>query len=575
MPLVGRVGDNAQHDGDDHPAKQGSPDVFVNGKAVMRVGDPGKGWTAKKGSKGVLVNGIPVHRVGDETSHDTGDGQLVDGSQDVLVGDLGGGDPKPIPHDRSLALDVSDARGRAIQDVTVTVSCPHKDDRTEKVSGNTSLSGLCTASTVTVQKPLQKGTWDKGAQSPEILGPTHHVDAPAAVPAAAPAASPAVASPAAAPSAAPAPTHVVNAPAPPATPPAQQEVHIVKPTTSSASVKLTTVHNWVETVFAAFGQTMPTAATEIAILGVREASLSGKGTVDELEAEAGEGQTDKETTTRTTRDDNFSDDPGWNDLLFVAFTDSTPEKAQHVEVFECTIDAGAVSSDATGVPITLEGKLYGGLPGDHISSRYPGKDICLHLFTGKFGKMALARECTCKYRTFENVASAKIGATNWLFCSTEDNASIHMHFGAEYNRVGNWSEGCTVLHHHYFVKDKSGKNVVDPKAKRYARFRELFTGAANKANIPYLVVSSQYVRSYAEWAKLLTDQPAEAGKNQSVILKDKLREAPDLPGRYLPSFVQTAFAKAVNDLAADKATSPAHAANLKASMQNVTFTLSI
>jgi hypothetical protein len=564
----------------------------VNGKAVMRVGDPGKGWTAKKGSKGVLVNGIPVHRVGDETAHDTGNGQLVDGSQDVFVGDLGGGDPKPVPHDRSLALDVSDARGRAIQDVTVKVSCPHQDDRTEKVSGNTTLAGLCTASTVTVQKPLQKGTWDKGAQSPEILGPTHHVDtaapAPPAASPAAPAPSPLASTPAASPAAAPAPataapaaaappadTHVVNAPAPPATPPAQQEVHIVKPTTPNASIKLTTVHNWVETVFAAFGQTMPTGATEIAILGVREASLSGKGTVDELEAAAGEGQTDKETTTRTARKDDFTEDPGWNDLLFVAFTDSTPEKAQHVEVFECTIDAGAVSSDATGVPITLEGKLYGGLPGGHISSRYPGNDICLHLFTGKFGKMALARECTCKYRTFENIASAKIAATNWLFCTTEDNASVHMHFGAEYNRVGNWSEGCTVLHHHYFVKDKSGKNVVDPAAKRYARFRQLFTGAANKANIPYLVVSSQYVRSYAEWAKLLTDQPGEAGKNESVILKDKLREAPGLSGRYLPSFVQTAFAKAVNDLAEDKSTSPVHAANLKASMQNVTFTLSI
>ena len=36
------------------------------------------------------------------------------------------------------------------------------------------------------------------------------------------------------------------------------------------STKLTTVHNWVELVYKAFGQTLPTRAKELALLGVRE-----------------------------------------------------------------------------------------------------------------------------------------------------------------------------------------------------------------------------------------------------------------------------------------------------------------
>ena len=351
-------------------------------------------------------------------------------------------------------------------------------------------------------------------------------------------------------------------------------MQIVRPTTASAEVKLTTVHNWVETVFSAFGQTMPTAATEIAILGVREASLSGKGGEDTLEAAAGAGQTDKETTTRTARDANFADDPGWNDLLFIAFTDSTPEKAQHVEVFECTIDAGVVES-SLGIPITLEGKLYGGHPGDHLPNKYPGNNICLHIYYESYSQMALARECTKRYRTFTNLPSAQNPETAWRFCGVEPDPGIHMHFGLEVGPVSNWSAGCTVLHHHLWTRNAQGARVPDPKATRYKRFMELYRGAANKKQIPYLVVSSQYVRSYAEWVRLLDQQPGEATHASSVILKDKLREAPGTPGRYLPSFVTSEFAKDVVALAAQADTSKAHAANLKSSMELVTFTLSI
>jgi uncharacterized Zn-binding protein involved in type VI secretion len=590
MPLAGRVGDQAKNGADQGPGKQGSPDVFINGHAALRVGDPGKEWTAKKGSRGVLINGIPAHRVGDDTTHHSGTGQLVEGSPDVFVGDRGGGEAKPVPHDKSLEVKVSDALHRPLEQVTVRVSCPHKDDVEHKVTGGTTLSGLCSSSTVTVQKSLQKGTWDPGASSGEIVAPTHaHVtpQAKIAAPAPAPAAPAHAAAPAqavapahaagapAAPAAPAAPvTHVVHAPAPPATPPTQQEVHIVRPTTATAQVTLTTVHNWAELVFRAFNQTMPTAATEIAILGVREASLSGKGSVDQLEVEAGAGHTDKVNFTTEARDANFAHATTWNDLLFIAYTDSTPAKTQHIEVFECTIDAGDVES-ALGTPITLEGTLYSGRPGSHISSRYPGSDIALHLFTGTEGKMALARECTKSARTFSAIASAKNTAANWRFVSTEDNSSIHMHFGGEGGTVGSWSTGCTVLHHHLFIKNKAGARVQDAAAVRYKRFMELYRGAANKNKIPYLVVSSEYIRGYAEWARLVGEKPDEGSKPASVIMKDKLRSATGMEGRYLPSFIKTSFANEVNTLAADKATSPAHAANLRSSLQLATFTLAI
>ncbi|MFS8070708.1 MAG: hypothetical protein ACMG6S_30450, partial [Byssovorax sp.] len=368
--------------------------------------------------------------------------------------------------------------------------------------------------------------------------------------------------------------HVVHAPAPPATPPAKPEVHIVRPSTPTAHVTLTTVHNWVELVFRAFNQTLPTAATEIAILGVREASLSGKGTVAQLEAAAGAGQTDKVTFTTEARDANFAHATTWNDLLFIAYTDSTPARAQHVEVFECTIDAGAGESPL-GVPVSLEGKLYSARPGGHISSRYPGNDIALHMFTDTFGKIALARECTRSARTFSAIASAKNAATNWRFANTEDNGTIHMHFGAESGNVGSWSTGCTVLHHHYFIKNKAGNRVPDAAAVRYKRFMELYKGASNKNKIPYLIASSEYLRGYAEWARLVGEKPEEGSKPASVIMKDKLRSATGMEGRYLPSFIKTSFANEVIDLAAAKTTNTARATNLRSSLQLATFTLSI
>jgi hypothetical protein len=48
-------------------------------------------WTAKVGSATVFINGKGAHRVGDATLHCGGRGQLIEGSPNVMIGDLGGG----------------------------------------------------------------------------------------------------------------------------------------------------------------------------------------------------------------------------------------------------------------------------------------------------------------------------------------------------------------------------------------------------------------------------------------------------------------------------------------------------
>lgn len=105
MSGAGRIGDKANVQADKHgcpacphpgtgPAITGSPDVFINGRPALREGDPGvhaiccgtNTWTANAGSGSVNINGKKAHRKGDATKHCGGDGQLIEGSTDVLVG---------------------------------------------------------------------------------------------------------------------------------------------------------------------------------------------------------------------------------------------------------------------------------------------------------------------------------------------------------------------------------------------------------------------------------------------------------------------------------------------------------
>ncbi len=105
MPPQGRLGDKSQVPADAHgcpacphpcvgPAIQGSPNVNVNSRPALRVGDTGvhaaccgpNMWTAQAGSGTVNINGMKAHRLGDADTHCGGSGKLIEGSNDVLVG---------------------------------------------------------------------------------------------------------------------------------------------------------------------------------------------------------------------------------------------------------------------------------------------------------------------------------------------------------------------------------------------------------------------------------------------------------------------------------------------------------
>jgi uncharacterized Zn-binding protein involved in type VI secretion len=93
MPAVVRKGDICTGHGcfPSRPNIEGSPDVFVNGIPVHRVGDAWDshccgptchGGEQQTGSPTVFVNGRPVARVGDQISC----GSLnLEGSPDVFV----------------------------------------------------------------------------------------------------------------------------------------------------------------------------------------------------------------------------------------------------------------------------------------------------------------------------------------------------------------------------------------------------------------------------------------------------------------------------------------------------------
>jgi len=105
MPAVCRVGDDANNPADSHgniccahnvtgPAVAGSPTVSVNGRPVLRVGDPGvhsaccgpNTWVCAEGSSTVTVNDIPVVRLGDATAHCGGPGKMITASENVSIG---------------------------------------------------------------------------------------------------------------------------------------------------------------------------------------------------------------------------------------------------------------------------------------------------------------------------------------------------------------------------------------------------------------------------------------------------------------------------------------------------------
>lgn len=105
MPPQARLGDKSNIPMDSHgcpacphpavgPAVQGSANVMVNGRPAVRVGDKGvhaaccgpNMWTAAAGSSTVMINNMQAHRLGDKDSHCGGNGQMIEGSNNVMTG---------------------------------------------------------------------------------------------------------------------------------------------------------------------------------------------------------------------------------------------------------------------------------------------------------------------------------------------------------------------------------------------------------------------------------------------------------------------------------------------------------
>lgn len=94
MPALSYKGANCTGDGcfPPRPSIEGSPNVYVNGKPVLRVGDKYAPHTCgdskhdgacSSGSSSVFCNGKPVARVGDDVSCGAA---VAMGSPNVFVG---------------------------------------------------------------------------------------------------------------------------------------------------------------------------------------------------------------------------------------------------------------------------------------------------------------------------------------------------------------------------------------------------------------------------------------------------------------------------------------------------------
>lgn len=327
-------------------------------------------------------------------------------------------------------------------------------------------------------------------------------------------------------------------------------------------VIMPSIHNWVEKVYAAFNQTFPTGANELALLGVREMSrTAGRSqsadtySRNERPAERG-AQTSKGDSTTT-----------FNDLLFAVWTESTPAQGTKARVYSCTIDPSVESSGSTGTPYLLEGKAYHAFPGQH-----KGQGTGLHIFNGQHGSIMVSREATKSVRVFRDIKSALVapssyGPKRWEFVGTEANDTFHVHWSFDYQSTDhltkNWSAGCTVL---MYAK-------ANPT---YTAFVSLIQGAANSSQIPYLVVSSAYVQLPDVWASSAADDQNKLREPAYTLRASGLVRAPaPLPG-WLPSTMTFRFAEQVLRLADDvdhltAAVQGGDAPNVDQSLSNVLF----
>ncbi len=360
------------------------------------------------------------------------------------------------------------------------------------------------------------------------------------------------------------------------------------------------VYNWVELVYKAFGLEVPSDPKKVALLGVRESTFAdgADGDADamtkkEKAAGAAVGETDAVTSAQdlsaVTRDaDRFERDKKgnaltdkgsskvkFNDMLYMVWTNEGQALDQHVEVFRCTIDPGFNEDDTTGTPLLLEGYPYKAKPTPH-----KGTAGALQIYSGSAPTIRLAREATKTRNVFTNVKDAMVkghegnGNQPWLFCTDEQNPSVHIHWSMDYGDAGmvkNWSTGCTVLAH-------------APGSARYKTdFRGRWEAAPNKEEIPYLVVSSKYLVLYDDWQAELRKNPGTKATVASVIKKEGIPLMPEGVVGRLPSIATDGFVKevqaALKELdAGTYASAPkgsnqaALAANLRTSLANLGVT---
>lgn len=172
-----RVGDRSRIPADAHgcpacphvalgPAVAGSANVLVNGRPAVRINDPGihaaccgpNIWNAKTGSRSVLINGRSAHREQDITSHCGGIGTTIEGSPNVMVGDLSDRIRKnnnAIEHNKNLIIRIKDGYDRSVEGIITHIYCSHLGKKTKKLNDGDVLTDLCASSELSFESPLE------------------------------------------------------------------------------------------------------------------------------------------------------------------------------------------------------------------------------------------------------------------------------------------------------------------------------------------------------------------------------------------------------------------------------------
>lgn len=331
------------------------------------------------------------------------------------------------------------------------------------------------------------------------------------------------------------------------------------PDGQAREIRQKTPYNWVELVFKAFGRDLPTKPKEVALLVIREAKLGGRGEASGREKSAAAGETSTTAIARA----GATSKVAFDDLLYLVWTENDAGRKQCVEVFRCTADPGT-RGVARGTAMQIEGNFYSCTPVAHCAKKY-GSAISALRIRNMSNKVMIriARDARRRYNVYTNVESAQV-EPGWRFCGDErhDSVGVNMHFGGagsasteETRMVAGWSIGCTTL--------AWGKN-----SKRYKTdFLKRCTSAPNKNDIPYLVVSSKYIKTFDIWR---TERSGGNARPQDIIKESGLEKMPGGIAGYVPSIATKGFCEQV--LALANKVGGTRGANLKASLQNLAIT---